>query len=149
VDSPSCEFKCICSILCHYISDFTGFDSTTYDGMILYYHLMAKWSGLGDSTVFSRAGLWHADRLPERRRRLRPRTLPLLPPARRTCGPLVCISPPARPYPGLARAPRASDRAGAAPYRPGRRNTHVPDECHLRKSSLFFIKLFSYCNLII
>jgi hypothetical protein len=32
-------------------------DPTTYDEMILYYRLMAKWSGLDDSTIFSRAVL--------------------------------------------------------------------------------------------
>jgi hypothetical protein len=38
-------------------SDLRGFDPTTLNGVILYYHLMTKWSGLGDSTELSRMGL--------------------------------------------------------------------------------------------
>jgi hypothetical protein len=43
------------SFVC-YPSDLPGFDLTTYDVMVLYYRLMTKWIGLGDSTVFSWAG---------------------------------------------------------------------------------------------
>jgi hypothetical protein len=38
-------------------SDFPGFDPETLNGIILYYRLMTKWSGLGDSTKLSRMGL--------------------------------------------------------------------------------------------
>jgi hypothetical protein len=38
-------------------SDLLGFDPTTRNRMILYYHLITKWSGLGDSTELSRMGL--------------------------------------------------------------------------------------------
>jgi hypothetical protein len=38
-------------------SDLLGFDPATLNGMILYYRLMTKWSGLGDSTELSRMGL--------------------------------------------------------------------------------------------
>jgi hypothetical protein len=38
-------------------SDFPGVNATTLNGMILYYRLMTKWSGLGDSTESSRMGL--------------------------------------------------------------------------------------------
>jgi hypothetical protein len=38
-------------------SDLAGFDPATLNGMILYYCLMTKWSGLGDSTELSRMGL--------------------------------------------------------------------------------------------
>jgi hypothetical protein len=38
-------------------SDLPRFDPTTLNGMILYYRLMTKWSGLGDSTELSRMGL--------------------------------------------------------------------------------------------
>jgi hypothetical protein len=44
------------SSLC-YSSDLPGFDPATLDGMILYYCLITKWSGLGDSTELSRMGL--------------------------------------------------------------------------------------------
>jgi hypothetical protein len=40
-------------------SDLTGFDPVTLNGMILYYHLLTKWSGLGDSTELSQMGLSH------------------------------------------------------------------------------------------
>jgi hypothetical protein len=36
-------------------SDLPGVNPTTLNGMILYYHLMTKWSDLGDSTKLSRA----------------------------------------------------------------------------------------------
>jgi hypothetical protein len=38
-------------------SDLPGYDQATLNGMILYYRLMTKWSGLGDSTELSRMGL--------------------------------------------------------------------------------------------
>jgi hypothetical protein len=38
-------------------SDLPGFDPATLNGMILYYHIMIKWSGLGDSTELSWMGL--------------------------------------------------------------------------------------------
>jgi hypothetical protein len=40
-------------------SDLPGFDPATLNRMILYYRLMTKWSGLGDSTELSRMGLSH------------------------------------------------------------------------------------------
>jgi hypothetical protein len=39
------------------LSDLPGFDPTTLNGVILYYHLMTEWSGLGDSTELSWMGL--------------------------------------------------------------------------------------------
>jgi hypothetical protein len=38
-------------------SDLPGVNPATLNGMILYYRLMTKWSGLGDSTELSRMGL--------------------------------------------------------------------------------------------
>jgi hypothetical protein len=38
-------------------SDLPGFDPTTLNGMILSYHLMTKWSGLGDSMVVTSSQL--------------------------------------------------------------------------------------------
>jgi hypothetical protein len=38
-------------------SDLPSFDPATLNEMILYYRLMTKWSGLGDSTELSRMGL--------------------------------------------------------------------------------------------
>jgi hypothetical protein len=38
-------------------SDLPGVNPATINGMILYYRLMSKWSGLGDSTELSRMGL--------------------------------------------------------------------------------------------
>jgi hypothetical protein len=35
-------------------SDLPGVNPATLNGMILYYRLMTKWSGLGDSTELSR-----------------------------------------------------------------------------------------------
>jgi hypothetical protein len=40
-------------------TDLLGFDPTTLNGMILYYRLMTKWSGLGDSTELFQMGLSH------------------------------------------------------------------------------------------
>jgi hypothetical protein len=57
LDSPSWEFKCIRSILSVLSSDLSGVNPATLNGMILYYRLMTKWSGLGDSTELSRMGL--------------------------------------------------------------------------------------------
>jgi hypothetical protein len=34
-------------------SDLLGINPATLNGMILYHHLMTKWSGLGDSTELS------------------------------------------------------------------------------------------------
>jgi hypothetical protein len=38
-------------------SDLPGVNTVTLNGMILYYRLMTKWSGLGDSTELSRMWL--------------------------------------------------------------------------------------------
>jgi hypothetical protein len=38
-------------------SDFLGVNPATLNGILLYYRLMTKWSGLGDSTELSRMGL--------------------------------------------------------------------------------------------
>jgi hypothetical protein len=38
-------------------SDLPGVKLATLNEMILYYRLMTKWSGLGDSTELSRMGL--------------------------------------------------------------------------------------------
>jgi hypothetical protein len=38
-------------------SDLPGVNPATLKGMILYYRLMSKWSGLGDSTELSWVGL--------------------------------------------------------------------------------------------
>jgi hypothetical protein len=38
-------------------SDLPGVNPATLNGMILYYRLMTKWSGLGDSTELSQMGL--------------------------------------------------------------------------------------------
>jgi hypothetical protein len=38
-------------------SDLPGYDPATLNEMILYYRLMTKWSGLGDSAKLSRMGL--------------------------------------------------------------------------------------------
>jgi hypothetical protein len=37
-------------------SELSGVNPATLNGMILYYRLMTKWSGLGDSTELSRMG---------------------------------------------------------------------------------------------
>jgi hypothetical protein len=41
----------------YFPSDLPGVNPATLNGMILYYRLMTKWSGLGDSTELSRMGL--------------------------------------------------------------------------------------------
>jgi hypothetical protein len=38
-------------------SDLPGVNPATLNGMLLYYRLMTKWSGLGDSTKLSWVGL--------------------------------------------------------------------------------------------
>jgi hypothetical protein len=38
-------------------SDLPGVNQATLNGILLYYRLMTKWSGLGDSTELSRVGL--------------------------------------------------------------------------------------------
>jgi hypothetical protein len=38
-------------------SDLPGVNPATLNGMLLYYRLMTKWSGLGDSMESSRVGL--------------------------------------------------------------------------------------------
>jgi hypothetical protein len=38
-------------------SDLPGVNLATLNGMILYYRLMTKWSGLGDSTELSWVGM--------------------------------------------------------------------------------------------
>jgi hypothetical protein len=45
------------SILSVLSSDLPGVNPTTLNGILLYYRLMTKWSGLGDSTELSRVGL--------------------------------------------------------------------------------------------
>jgi hypothetical protein len=40
-------------------SDLPGVNPATLSEMLLYYRLMTKWSGLGDSTELSRMGLSH------------------------------------------------------------------------------------------
>jgi hypothetical protein len=42
-----------------FLSDLPGIRPTTLNVMILYYRLMTKWSGLGDSKELSRMGLSH------------------------------------------------------------------------------------------
>jgi hypothetical protein len=51
---------CIRSILSVFPSDLPGVNPATLNGMVLYYHLMTKWSGLGDSIELSQMGLSHA-----------------------------------------------------------------------------------------
>jgi hypothetical protein len=48
---------CIRSILSVLSSDLPGVNPAILNGMILYYRLMTKWSGLDDSTELSRMGL--------------------------------------------------------------------------------------------
>jgi hypothetical protein len=48
---------CIRSILSAFPCDLSGVNPATLNGMILYYHLMTKWRGLGDSMGLSRVGL--------------------------------------------------------------------------------------------
>jgi hypothetical protein len=43
--------------LCVFSSDLPGVNPTTLNRIILYYRLMTKWSGLGDSMELSRMGL--------------------------------------------------------------------------------------------
>jgi hypothetical protein len=45
------------SILSVLASDLPGVNPTTLNGILLYYRLMTKWSGLGDNTELSRVGL--------------------------------------------------------------------------------------------
>jgi hypothetical protein len=40
-------------------SDLPDYDPATLIEMVLYYRLMTKWNGLGDSTKLSRMGLSH------------------------------------------------------------------------------------------
>jgi hypothetical protein len=47
----------------HYSSDLPSFDPATLDGMVHYYHLMAKVDWLRWCTVFSRVGLSQVDRV--------------------------------------------------------------------------------------
>jgi hypothetical protein len=54
---------CRSLLLCKVISP--GVNPATNDRMILYYCLMTKWIGLGDSTVFSMAGS-HSCKWPSR-----------------------------------------------------------------------------------
>jgi hypothetical protein len=44
-------------------SDLPGANPATLNGMLLYYRLMTKWSGLGDSTELSRVGLSYRPRV--------------------------------------------------------------------------------------
>jgi hypothetical protein len=50
---------CIRSILSMFPSDLPGVNPAILNKMVLYYRLMTKWSGLGDSTELSRMGLSH------------------------------------------------------------------------------------------
>jgi hypothetical protein len=43
--------------LCVFSSDLPGFDPAILNGMIIYYLLMTKWSGLGDSMELSQMEL--------------------------------------------------------------------------------------------
>jgi hypothetical protein len=45
------------SILSVFSSDLPGVNPATLNGMILYYRVMTKWSGLGDSTKLSQMGV--------------------------------------------------------------------------------------------
>jgi hypothetical protein len=45
------------SILYVFSSDLPGVNPATLNGMIIYYRLMTKWSGLGNSTELSWMGL--------------------------------------------------------------------------------------------
>jgi hypothetical protein len=54
---PFVGVLCIRSILSVFPSDLPGVNPTILNGMFLYYRLMTKWSGLGDSTKLSRVGL--------------------------------------------------------------------------------------------
>jgi hypothetical protein len=47
------------SILSVMSSDLPGVNPATLNRILLYYRLMTKWSGLGDSTELSRVGLSH------------------------------------------------------------------------------------------
>jgi hypothetical protein len=47
------------SILSVFSSDLPGVNPPTLNGVILYYRLLTKWSGLGDSTELSWMGLSH------------------------------------------------------------------------------------------
>jgi hypothetical protein len=54
------------SILSVLSSDLPGVNPATLNGMILYYRLITKWSGLGDSTELSQVGLSHSPRRADR-----------------------------------------------------------------------------------
>jgi hypothetical protein len=54
--------SCIRSILYVFPSDLPGVNPSTLNGMILYYRLMTKWSGFGDTTELSWVGLSQAAR---------------------------------------------------------------------------------------
>jgi hypothetical protein len=51
------SFNCIRSILSVFPSYLPGVNPAILNEMLLYYCLMTKWSGLGDSTELSRVGL--------------------------------------------------------------------------------------------
>jgi hypothetical protein len=53
------SFNAYGSILSVFSSDLPGVNSALPSGMILYYRLMTKWSGLGGSTKLSWMGLSH------------------------------------------------------------------------------------------
>jgi hypothetical protein len=53
------SFDAYVRYLCVFSSDLPDFDPVTVNGMILHYHLMTKWSGLGNSTELSWMGLSH------------------------------------------------------------------------------------------
>jgi hypothetical protein len=48
---------CVRLILSVFPSDLPGVNPATLNEMVLYYRLMTKWSGLGDSTKLSQMGL--------------------------------------------------------------------------------------------
>jgi hypothetical protein len=54
---PFMGVLCIRSILSVFPSDLPGVNLAIRNGMFLYYRLMTKWSGLGDSTELSWVGL--------------------------------------------------------------------------------------------
>jgi hypothetical protein len=74
-----------------------------------------------------------------------PLAAPLPPPRPCSASPFLCVLACASPwsYPSAPHLTVARTRTSG-----WCRNAHWPDECCLRRSGLFFIKLFSYCNSI-
>jgi hypothetical protein len=87
-------------------SDLPGVNPTTLNGILLYYRLMTKWSGLGDSTELSRVGLSHD--APPGILRQRARRSSRAPPQSASCvAPLPRAPPPTNVAP--LRAPSAPE----------------------------------------